>query len=116
MKLLLDTCISPRTRDELVAAGHEASWVGDWIEDPGDAMILDHARRESSILITLDKDFGELAIAFGHMHAGIMRLVDISVYGQATACLRTLEHYGDELQEGAIVTVSATRVRVRPPG
>jgi hypothetical protein len=23
MKILLDTCVSPRTRDELVAAGHD---------------------------------------------------------------------------------------------
>jgi predicted nuclease of predicted toxin-antitoxin system len=64
MKILLDTCVSPRTRDELVAAGHEVAWVGDWFADPGDEEILDAARRDACILITLDRDFGELAVAF----------------------------------------------------
>jgi predicted nuclease of predicted toxin-antitoxin system len=114
MKLLLDTCISPRTRDELATAGHEVVWVGDWPADPGDDKILEIARRGSYILITLDKDFGELAVAFGHEHCGILRLVDIPVRKQASLCLRNLKHYGQDLQKGAIVTVEPARIRVRP--
>jgi predicted nuclease of predicted toxin-antitoxin system len=114
MKILLDTCISPRTRDELVAAGHEVAWAGDWSADPGDEEILEAARRDSCILITLDKDFGELAVAFGRKHAGIVRLVDIPVRKQAFMCIRALGHYGDDLRKGALVTVEPGRVRVRP--
>ena len=40
-------------------------WSGDWFEDPGDEEILAIARNEERILITLDKDFGELAIVRG---------------------------------------------------
>jgi predicted nuclease of predicted toxin-antitoxin system len=29
--------------------------------------------------VTLDKDFGELAVVYGHPHAGIIRLVDFSI-------------------------------------
>jgi predicted nuclease of predicted toxin-antitoxin system len=114
MKILLDTCVSPRTRDELVAAGHEVVWVGDWPVDPGDDEILEVARRDSCILITLDKDFGEIAVAFGREHTGIVRLVDIPVRKQAFKCVQALVHYGDDLLKGALVTVEPGRVRVRP--
>lgn len=50
MKILLDTCISPRTRDKLTSAGHDVAWVGDWPADPGDEEILDIARREACVL------------------------------------------------------------------
>ncbi len=115
MKILLDTCVSPRARDELAAAGHEVAWAGERPADPGDEQILEAARQSSSILITLDKDFGDLAIAFGQKHAGIVRLVDIPVKKQASICIRVLEQYGTNLQQGAIVTVEPGRVRVRPP-
>jgi len=41
---------------------------------PTDQDILQAACRDSRILITLDKDFGELAVAFGRPHSGIVRL------------------------------------------
>jgi predicted nuclease of predicted toxin-antitoxin system len=58
MKLLLDTCVSPRTRDQLALAGHDVIWVGDWESDPGDTEVLNIAEKQSRILVTLDKDFG----------------------------------------------------------
>lgn len=66
------------------------------------------------MLITLDKDFGELAIVQHTPHAGIVRLVDFSVRQQAALCLQVLERYAEKLQQGAIITVDTRRVRVRP--
>jgi predicted nuclease of predicted toxin-antitoxin system len=114
MKLLLDTCISPRTRDSLAEDGHDVLWTGDWAADPGDEEILGFAAQQSRILITLDKDFGELVVMFNRKHAGIVRLVDIPVKQQAIACSRTLSRYGVDLLLGALVTVERDRVRVRP--
>jgi predicted nuclease of predicted toxin-antitoxin system len=114
MKLLLNTCISPRTRDSLVAEGYDVVWTGDWDADPGDEAILGFAAQQSRILITLDKDFGELTVIFHRKHAGIVRLVDISVQRQAIVCLRTITRYSSDLQLGALVTVEPGRVRVRP--
>ena len=51
MKILLDTCVSPRTRDQLLSAGYEVVWTGDWTSDPGDEEILEAARRDSRILL-----------------------------------------------------------------
>jgi len=114
VKLLLDTCISGGTVAPLKAAGHDVIWAGDWAADPGDEEILALAYEEGRILITLDKDFGELALVHGHAHAGIIRLVVLSTSQQTPTCLMVLNRYGTELESGAIVTVEPGRIRVRP--
>lgn len=49
-------------RAALAAAGHDVIWAGDWPSDPGDEEILDQAAAQGRVLVTLDKDFGELAV------------------------------------------------------
>lgn len=114
MRLLLDTCVSPRVRDELRAAGHDVVWIGDWSNDPGDDAVLEFALREARVLITLDKDFGELAVVFGRQHCGIVRLVDLSVTQVGKLCAAALERYGSDLARGGLLTVEPHRVRLRP--
>jgi len=115
MKLLLDTCVWGGARRELVAAGHDVVWSGEWAEDPGDDEILARALADGRVLVTLDKDFGELAIVRGQAHCGVVRLVNFSAGMQATACLQVLALHGDALEAGAIVTAEPGRLRVRPP-
>jgi predicted nuclease of predicted toxin-antitoxin system len=114
VKLLIDTCISGTVRDALQAAGHDTVWTGDWPQDPGDDEILDHAHQQNRILITLDKDFGELAVVHGRPHSGIIRLVNWATQQQASTSLWLLQRYSTELESGAIVTAEPGRVRVRP--
>jgi predicted nuclease of predicted toxin-antitoxin system len=114
VRVLLDACVWGGARGELERAGLDVVWAGDWSEDPGDLAILERARVEDRILVTLDKDFGELAVVRRVPHAGIVRLVGLSSREQMRACLRVLEHYGQELAVGALVTVEPGRVRVRP--
>lgn len=111
MKLLLDSCLSYVTVEELRRAGFDVEWTGD--NDPGDPAILARAHTERRVLVTLDKDFGELAVFRGHAHAGIVRLVDIQPDLHAAMCIRTFERYGGALEVGAIVTVETDRTRVR---
>ncbi len=91
MKLLLDSCVWRGNRKTLVDKGHDISWVGDWESDPGDEEILRRAAAEKRILVTLDKDFGELAIVHGQPHAGIIRLVGIPARLRAAACQSVTE-------------------------
>jgi predicted nuclease of predicted toxin-antitoxin system len=63
--------------------------------------------------VTLDKDFGELAIVRGLPHSGIVRLVGFGATQQGAVCLRLLADYGGELRGGAIVTAQPGRVRIR---
>jgi predicted nuclease of predicted toxin-antitoxin system len=114
MKLLLDTCLSGKAATTLRDYGHDVVWVGDLPTDPGDVAILTRARNEQRILITLDKDFGELAVVRGEPHCGIVRLVDCSVTRQAAVCELVLARHGESLVAGGIVTAEPGRLRIRP--
>ncbi|MCZ6635386.1 MAG: DUF5615 family PIN-like protein [bacterium] len=115
MKLLLDTCVWGGVCEALKAAAHDVIWAGDWPTDPGDDDILTYAYQEDRILVTLDKDFGELAIVHERPHCGIIRLVGFAARQQALVCLRVLAQHGPTLQSGALVTAEPGRLRIRPP-
>jgi predicted nuclease of predicted toxin-antitoxin system len=65
------------------------------------------------VLVTLDKDFGELAIRQGAKHCGIIRLVGFSATEQAGVILQLVNEYVAELEKFAIVTADPQRVRIR---
>jgi predicted nuclease of predicted toxin-antitoxin system len=98
-----------------VAAGHDVVHAGDWSEDPGDSAILARAHAEGRVLITLDKDFGELAIVRRVAHSGIVRLVDIAAVRQGAVTNIVVQQYQSALIAGGIVPVEPNRVRVRVP-
>jgi hypothetical protein len=60
--VLLDTCVWNGAADPLREAGFDEATTGRWERDPGDAEILAFAARERRVVITLGKDFGELAV------------------------------------------------------
>lgn len=113
MKVLLDACIAGKARDALRAAGHDVVWAGDWSEDPGDEAILARAHGEGRVLITLDKDFGELAVLEGLPHCGIVRLVNLRSAQQGPASVEILRRYAEDLKAAAIITAESGRVRIR---
>jgi predicted nuclease of predicted toxin-antitoxin system len=115
MRLLLDTCVWGGALAELQSAGHDVVWAGHWDRDSGDEEILARALAEGRVLVTLDKDFGELAIVRGLPHGGILRLAYFAARQQAKACLHVLGLHGADLEAGALVTAEPGVLRVRPP-
>jgi predicted nuclease of predicted toxin-antitoxin system len=115
LRLLLDNCVWSKSRNDLAAAGHDVVHGVDWPEGPGDEELLRRAHADNRVLVTLDKDFGELAVVRGLRHAGIVRLVRIPARRQRPVCAAIVERYAALLARGAIVTVEPGRVRVRAP-
>jgi len=115
MRLLLDTCVALTAKSHLEQAGHDVVWTGDEEHDPGDEEILARANEEQRVLVTLDKDFGELAVVRGLPHHGIVRRGGLGTGAQGWTAAAAAERYMTELERGAIVTVTPDRVRVRPP-
>lgn len=114
MKVLLDTCICGQAAQVLRQAGHDVIWAGDWTPDPGDEEILRRAVADSRVLATIDKDFGELVIAKGMKHFGLIRLVGFRARDQGPSLINLLQTYEAELANAAILTAEPWRVRVRP--
>src|SRR5436190_12187672 len=105
MRILLDTCLSNEVRDRLLARGDDVVWGGDWPVDPADDEMLSMALEQDRVLVTLDKDFGELVVLHRRPHRGVVRLVGFRAREQADVCCAALERYQRELSEGALVTV-----------
>lgn len=115
MRVLLDTCVSGALVATLGEAGHDVVWTGEWDRDPGDEDIMAYAFQERRILVTLDKDFGTLAVLHGNPHAGLLRLVNLSTREQGLVARQVLAEHGAELSAGAIITAERHRLRIRLP-
>lgn len=113
MKILLDTCVSGNAVEELIRDGHDVVWSGSWPKDPGDVEILSIAHKDQRVLVTLDKDYGELAVFHGQPHSGIIRLVNVPAKEQATLCSHVLSKHSQDLLNAAIITADRQRIRVR---
>lgn len=114
MDILLDTCVWKGAKTDLERAGHDAIWTGEREKDPGDIAIIRQAYNEKRILVTLDKDFGELAVLRSFPHFGIIRLVDCAAREQGKLCVLILKKYTDVLIQSAIITAEPGRIRIRP--
>ena len=68
------------------------------------------------MLITLDKDFGDMVTVRGIRHFEIVRLVGFSAREHGPVSVSVLARYGEELTSGAMVTASHTRVRIGSVG
>lgn len=115
MKVLLDSCIWGGAKRDLDAAGFDVVWVGDFLKDPGDEAIMQFSCEQGRVIVTQDKDFGELAIFRGVPHFGIIRLVNFPAAQHGSASNRILNLYKHELFQKAIITADSNKVRVRLP-
>lgn len=115
MKFLLDVCAASRTLHKaLIDLGHDVLSARDGYGNASDESLLEIAYSEDRVLVTEDKDFGELVFLRGLPHPCIVRLVELSVAEKADAIRDLIECHGDAMREGAIIVVTRNRLRIRP--
>lgn len=80
-----------------------------------DAAILTRAADEDWIVITNDKDFGELVFRSGLGHRGVLllRLHDDSSSNRVRVLRAVIEQYGERLA-GSFTVATEIGVRIRP--
>ena len=61
MRFLADENFPGAAVDALVRAGHDVVWIGKIAPGTPDSEVFRWAARESRIILTFDKDFGEIA-------------------------------------------------------
>ena len=114
--LLLDQGLPRSTTGHLRQAGVEAIHVGDiGLARASDTAILEHARERGLIVVTLDADFHrELAFSRAALPSVIrIRMEGLRGPGVAQLLLLVLERCREELDRGALVSVSEAGIRVR---
>jgi predicted nuclease of predicted toxin-antitoxin system len=116
IKLLLDQGL-PRTAAALMReAGYDAIHVGDaGMAEASDEDILQAARNESRIVVTLDADFHALLALSGAASPSVIRIRIEGLRGEALAqlLLSAIRKCGGDLEAGAVVTIQERRLRIR---
>ena len=114
MKFMLDVCVSSRSLQAfLIAQGHDVLSVLAIDPKASDERLMALAIEEDRVLVTEDKDFGELVFVRRLPHGPIVRLVELSVDEQVRGIAELLERHAGELIGPVLVTVTRGRIRVR---
>jgi predicted nuclease of predicted toxin-antitoxin system len=74
LRVLVDVGVGSVVEDGLRQAGHDGAVVRDQDPRMKDTDIFDWAVREQRLVVTMDKDFGELVYLSGQAHAGVLLL------------------------------------------
>ena len=110
----MDECTGMAVAEHLREGGHNVIVVAETMSQAEDDTILNKAVDEKRILITNDKDFGELIFRRGYSHHGVLllRLQDDSAANRVRVVKAVLDQYGDLLKMKFLV-VSERQVRIR---
>lgn len=114
MKLLADENIDLSVVARLRDAGHVVLAVAEMEPGIPDDVVLQKANTEMAILMTEDKDFGELAFRQSLVHHGVIliRLAGLPGASKAAALIHLLKAHCQEIT-GSFTVVSPGLVRIR---
>jgi predicted nuclease of predicted toxin-antitoxin system len=115
MKILADENISKLLVERLRQEGHQVQYIAEIARGCNDPTVLELANRQGALLLTDDKDFGELVF---HQHlraAGILlvRLATLSPPQEVEVVVKVIREYSDKLLY-AFTVVTPQGIRIRP--
>jgi len=115
MTLLADEGVDALIVVRLRESGHDVVYVAELSPSISDSEVLDIANARHALLVTADKDFGELVFRQGLAHAGVvlLRLAGLMAATKADIVVQALRHHAAELPE-AFSVVSPGLIRIRP--
>jgi predicted nuclease of predicted toxin-antitoxin system len=115
MMLLADESVNKQIVDRLRDHGHEIISIAELapsIKD--DDQVLDEANNRHALLLTADKDFGDLVYRLGKVNEGVVlvRLSGLPPESKAQIVAKVLQDHASELP-GAFSVISPGGVRIR---
>jgi len=115
MRLLADECCDMAVVRALRAAGHDVLAVREAIPGAEDESVVQLALRDSRVLLTEDKDFGQLLYASppGTQGVILVRFPATARQAAAEAVLNLVLTHGETLR-GRFAVVEPGRIRVSP--
>jgi predicted nuclease of predicted toxin-antitoxin system len=114
MRFIADEGVDSQIVNKLREEEHDVLYVVEFDAGASDNDILNFANQEDRILITRDKDFGELVFRMKKIHSGIIlnRLFQFDSDKKAEIVTEVVNKYKEELF-GSYTVIQPGRVRIR---
>ena len=114
MKFLADECVDAPIVARLREDGHEITYVAEMAQGISDDEVLDLANSNTMLLMTGDKDFGELVYRLQRVAEGVVliRLSGLSPTKKAEIVSRAVAEHSGELT-GCFTVIDSSSVRIR---
>ena len=114
MNLVANEGVDRPVVERLRQDGHDVVYVAELSPGTTDEEVLQQADTRSAVLLTADKDFGELVFRQGLVHAGVV-LLRLAGLANVTKPEVVAEVFRDRAAEliGAFSVVSPGQVRIR---
>jgi predicted nuclease of predicted toxin-antitoxin system len=111
-----DECVLEAIIDRLRADGHAVYSIRETSGGATDPDVLTIAVNQQAVLLTQDKDFGELVFRLKQTHCGIVliRLAGMTFAERAELVATVITNHQSELPR-AFTVISSNGVRIRPP-
>lgn len=113
MKFLVDECVGLGVVEWLRQQGYDAISIIEVSRGAPDSIVLDRALKENRILVTMDKDFGDLIFRSSSDHCGVilLRLPNWQTKYKIAALHKVFDLYVNNLENNFIVvTDQAVRI------
>jgi predicted nuclease of predicted toxin-antitoxin system len=114
MQFVADESVDAQIVERLRLEGFDVYYIAEASPSISDTKVLAAANRRKGVLITADKDFGELVYRLHKSHKGVilLRLAGIRPMEKAAITASVVATYGKKLLDSFTVVTSAT-VRIR---
>lgn len=114
MNVFVDESVDRQIVDHLRRDGHAVRYVAEMEPGIPDDIVLDLANERADVLLTADKDFGELVFRQRRLTSGILlvRLAGLSPARKAEAVASAVNQHSGELP-GAFAVLTPKSFRIR---
>jgi predicted nuclease of predicted toxin-antitoxin system len=118
MNLVADEGVDKAIVDALRAGGFSVEYFAEVGGGSTDKEVLAAANDAQSLLLTCDKDFGELVFRQRQVHAGVVliRLTGMPATKKASMVLEALKKHGSDMGDAfTVISAGLLRIRHRDP-
>lgn len=114
MKFMADECCDARVVAGLRSDGHDVGYVLEIAPGIADEQVLELAFQQGRVLLTEDKDFGELVIRLAlDAHGVVLIRMDLSSSDEKLSTLRYVVGNYEHRLLGSFVVVGREKLRIR---
>lgn len=117
MRFLADENVDGPIVERLRKEGHEVIYIVEAKRGLADHEVIRKANDSSAVLLTSDKDFGELVFRQARTHRGVLlvRLAGLSPRRKSELVAGSVQAHEDEIP-GSFTVITAGAVRIRKRG